>query len=320
MAVYDDGLIESLGQRAKTIRKHVVKMVFEAGSGHPGGSLSAVDILTVLYFHKFLDKACKKGEREPIINHDPKNPGWEDRDRFILSKGHAAPALYAVLAEAGYFERKVLMAFLKDKNNEMYENVKKEKVFGIDLLMKLRKLGFPLQGHPDMNKTPGVEASTGSEGQGLSIGCGQALAAKLDRKLYHIFVMIGDGEMDCGQIWETAMSASHFKLDNLIAIIDRNKLQLDGPTEQIMSLEPISDKWQAFGWHVIEIDGHNFKEILNALDAAKEVKGKPTIIIAHTVKGKGVSFMEGAVGFHGKAPNEDQFKQAMKELEGGSDA
>ena len=167
-----------------------------------------------------------------------------------------------------------------------------------------------------MNKTPGVEASTGSEGQGLSIGIGQSLAAKLDRKLYHIFVMIGDGEMDCGQIWEAAMSASHYKLDNLIAIIDRNKLQLDGPTEQIMSLEPISDKWQAFGWHVIEIDGHNFKEILTALDSAKEVKGKPTLIIAHTLKGKGVSFMEGAVGFHGKAPNKEQFKQAMKELEG----
>ncbi len=320
MAVYDDELIESLEQKAKNIRKHVVKMIYNAGSGHPGGSLSAVDILTALYFHKLLDKACKKGEREPIMNYDPKNPEWEDRDRFILSKGHAAPALYAVLAEAGYFGKKVLLAFLKDKNNEMYENVKKDNVFGLDLLMNLRKLGFPLQGHPDMNKTPGIEASTGSEGQGLSIGSGQALAAKLDRKLYHIFVMIGDGEMDCGQIWEAAMSASHFKLDNLIAIIDRNKLQLDGPTEQIMSLEPIPDKWQAFGWQVMEIDGHNFKEILTALDAAKEVKGKPSLIVAHTVKGKGVSFMEGAVGFHGKAPDREQYKQAMKELGGDEDA
>jgi transketolase len=320
MAVYDDDLIDSLDKKANIIRKHVISMVYEAGSGHPGGSLSAVDILTALYFHKTLDKACKKNEREPIMNHDPANPQWEDRDRFILSKGHAAPALYSVLAEAGYFKRKVLLDFLKDKNEEMHERTKKEKVYGVDILMSLRKLGYPLQGHPDMNKTPGVEASTGSEGQGLSIGAGQAMAAKLDRKLYHIFVMIGDGEMDCGQIWEAAMSASHFKLDNLIAIIDRNKLQLDGPTEQIMSLEPIPDKWQAFGWHVIEIDGHNFKEILTALDTAKEVKGKPTVIVAHTVKGKGVSFMEGAVGFHGKAPDKEQYEQAMKELEGDGNA
>lgn len=320
MVVYDEDLIESLRQKAGTIRKHVVKMVYKAGSGHPGGSLSAVDILTALYFHKLLDKACKKGEREPIMNHDPTKPQWQERDRFILSKGHAAPTLYAVLSETGYFERKVLLAFLKDKNDEMYERIRKEKIFGRDLLMNLRRLGYPLQGHPDMNKTPGVEASTGSEGQGLSIGCGQALAAKLDRKLYHIFVMIGDGEMDCGQIWEAAMSASHFKLDNLIAILDRNKLQLDGPTEQIMSLEPISDKWRAFGWHVIEIDGHSFKEILTALDEAKQVRGKPTVIVAHTVKGKGVSFMEGAVGFHGKPPDEEQFKQAMKELGDESDA
>jgi transketolase len=317
MAVYDDELINSLEKKANTIRKHVITMVYKAGSGHPGGSLSAVDILTTLYFHKFLDKACKNNEREPIMNHDPANPKWEDRDRFILSKGHAAPALYAALAEVGYFKKKVLLDFLKERNEEMHERTKNEKIYGVDILMNLRKLGYPLQGHPDMNKTPGVEASTGSEGQGLSIGAGQAMAAKLDRKLYHIFVMIGDGEMDCGQIWEAAMSASHFKLDNLIAILDRNNLQLDGPTEQIMSLEPIPDKWQAFGWQVIEIDGHNFKEILNALDTAKEVKGKPTLIVAHTVKGKGVSFMEGAVGFHGKAPDEEQYKQAMKELEGG---
>ncbi|UCG70229.1 MAG: transketolase [Thermoplasmata archaeon] len=316
MVVYSDELIESLEKKAKTIRMHVVKMVFKAGSGHPGGSLSAVDVLTALYFHKLLDKECINGEREPIMNYEPKDPNWEDRDRFILSKGHGAPALYSVLAEAGYFEKKALLDFLKNKNNEMYENVKKSKLYGVDLLMSLRKLGFPLQGHPDMNKTPGIEASTGSEGQGLSIGCGQALAAKLDRKLYHIFVMLGDGELDCGQTWEAAMSASHFKLDNLIAILDRNKLQLDGPTEQIMSLEPIPDKWQAFGWHVIEIDGHNFKEILTALDQAKEIKGKPTLVIAHTIKGKGVSFMEGAVGFHGKAPDEEQYKQALKELGG----
>ncbi|UCF07220.1 MAG: transketolase [Thermoplasmata archaeon] len=320
MTVYDEEIIQLLEQKANVIRKHVVRMIHEAGSGHPGGSLSAVDILTALYFHKAVDKTVKKGEREPIMNYDPSNPRWEDRDRFILSKGHAAPALYAVLAEAGYFDRKPLLAFLNEKNGEMYDRVKQEKVFKTNLLMTVRKLGYPLQGHPDMNKTPGVEASTGSEGQGLSIGVGQALAAKLDRKLYHIFVMIGDGELDCGQIWEAAMSAAHFKLDNLIAIIDRNKLQLDGPTEQIMSLEPIPDKWQSFGWHVIEIDGHNFKEILSALDTAKDVKGKPTIIVAHTVKGKGVSFMEGAVHFHGKAPDDEQFKQAMDELESDSNA
>jgi transketolase len=316
MVVYDDELIEKLEQRARNIRQHVIKMIYKAGSGHPGGSLSATDVLTVLYFHKSCEKECNHEERDPIFNHDPNDPQWADRDRFILSKGHAAPALYAALAENGYFNKRPLLKFLKEKNNGLYEKMKNEKNFGVDLLMDLRKLGYPLQGHPDMNKTPGVEASTGSEGQGLSIGCGQALAAKLDRKLYHIFVMLGDGEMNCGQTWEAAMSASHFKLDNLIGILDRNNLQLDGPTEQIMSIEPISDKWQAFGWHVIEIDGHNFKEILTALDTAKEVKGKPTLIIAHTVKGKGVSFMEGAVGFHGKAPNKEQYEQAMKELEG----
>jgi transketolase len=314
MAVYDDEIIKMLEQKANIIRTHVLNMIHEAGSGHPGGSLSAVDILTTLYFHKIYDKSVKKGEREPLMSHDPGKPQWEDRDRFILSKGHAAPALYAVLAEAGYLDKKPLLAFLKTKNKEMHDRIKDEKIFGTDLLFYLRKLGYPLQGHPDMNKTPGVEASTGSEGQGLSIGAGQALAAKLDRKLYHIFVMVGDGEMDCGQLWEAAMSAAHFKLDNLIAILDRNKLQLDGPTEQIMSLEPIPDKWQAFGWNVIEIDGHNIKEILSALDTAKEVKGKPTVIVAHTVKGKGVSFMEGAVGFHGKAPDDDQCKQALDEL------
>jgi transketolase len=188
--------------------------------------------------------------------------------------------------------------------------------FPVDELLTLRKIGSRLQGHPDMRKLPGIEASTGSEGQGLSVGIGMALAAKLNRKLYRIYVMIGDGENDCGQIWEAAMSASHFKVDNLTAILDRNNLQLDGQTEQIMSIEPVTDKWKAFGWHVIEINGHNFKEILSAFDSAKQIKGKPTIIIAHTIKGKGVSFMEGAVGFHGKAPDEEQYKQAMTDLGG----
>lgn len=280
MAVYDEKHIKKLEAKANKLRIHIIRMIYEAGSGHPGGSLSAIDILTALYFH--------------VMNHNPKNPRWEDRDRFILSKGHAAPALYASLAESGYFP--------------------------VEELLSLRKIESRLQGHPDMKKTPGVETSTGSEGQGLSIGCGVALAAKLDRKLHRIFVMIGDGELDCGQIWEAAMAAAHYKLDNLIAILDRNKMQLDGPTEQIMSLEPIADKWKAFGWHVLEIDGHNFKEILTALDEANEVKGKPTIIIAHTIKGKGVSFMEGAVGFHGKAPDRKEFHQAMKELGGEFDA
>lgn len=268
-------LIKDLEEKASVIRRHVLRMIYEAGSGHPGGSLSATDIFTVLYFH--------------VLNIDPEKPDWEDRDRFLLSKGHAAPALYAALAERGFFP--------------------------IEELKTLRKLGSRLQGHPDMRKTPGVEASTGSEGQGLSIGVGMALAAKLDRKLHRIYVMLGDGEMDCGQTWEAAMSATHYNLDNLTAIADRNKLQLDGPTHNIMNIEPLADKWKAFGWHVIEINGHNFREIIDSIEKSKDVKGRPTIIIAHTVKGKGVSFMEGAVGYHGKAPNKEQFEVAMKELE-----
>jgi transketolase len=269
-------LIKELENKAGELRRHVIRIIYEAGSGHPGGSLSATDVITVLYFH--------------VLNVNPEEPDWEDRDRFLLSKGHAAPALYAALAERGFFP--------------------------IEELKTLRKMGSRLQGHPDMRKTPGVEASTGSEGQGLSIGVGMALAAKLDRKLHRIYVMLGDGEMDCGQTWEAAMSATHHNLDNLTAIIDRNKLQLDGPTHTIMNIEPLADKWKAFGWFVIEINGHNFKEIIDSINNAKEVKGRPTVIIAHTVKGKGVSFMEGAVGFHGKAPNKEQFEVAMKELEG----
>lgn len=276
--VYSDEMLKELEGRARNLRKHILRMIFNAQSGHPGGSLSAIDVMTALYFN--------------VMNHRPAEPKWEDRDRFVLSKGHAAPALYACLAEAGYFP--------------------------IDWLCTLRQIGSKLQGHPDMRKTPGVEASTGSEGQGLSMGIGMALAAKLDRKQHRIYVMLGDGELDCGQIWEAAMSASFFKVDNLVAIVDRNKLQLDGPTEQIMSIEPLPDKWKAFGWHVIEINGHDFKEILKAFEEAKGIKGKPTVIIAHTVKGKGVSFMEGAVGFHGKAPNKEQYDQAMREL-GGDD-
>mgnify|MGYP001765744063 FL=1 len=276
MEVYDGEFIKELESIARKVRLHSIKMIYEAGSGHPGGSLSSADILTALYFH--------------IMKHDPKKPDWADRDRFVLSKGHGAPALYAVLAEAGYFE--------------------------VEELCTLRKMGSRLQGHPCMGKTPGIEMSTGSLGHGLAAGNGMALAARLDRKLYRIFVLLGDGEMDVGETWEAAMLASHYKLDNVTAYVDRNRLQLDGPTEKIMSIEPLADKWKAFGWHVIEINGHAMKEIIQATNEAKGVKGRPTVIICHTIKGKGVSYMEGNLHFHGKAPSESEYKQALKELGG----
>ncbi len=274
MTVYKDEILEKLEINANKVRQYILEMVYTAGSGHPGGSLSAADIITALYFH--------------IMKHDPKNPQWKERDRFILSKGHAAPALYAALALSGYFP--------------------------VEELSTLRKLGSRLQGHPDMRKTPGVEISTGSLGQGISCAIGFALAGKLDRKQYYVYTLIGDGESDEGEVWEAAMCAAHYKLDNLIAFLDRNKLQIDGNTEQVMSIEPVASKWNAFGWHVIEINGHNMREILASVDAAKEVKGRPKMIIAHTIKGKGVSFMEGAVAFHGKAPNKAEYEQGMKEL------
>ncbi|MBA3046637.1 MAG: transketolase [Candidatus Thermoplasmatota archaeon] len=266
--------IVEMDEIARKVRRHIIQMIYEAGSGHPGGSLSAADVIVSLYFG--------------MMNHKPEDPKWPDRDRFVLSKGHAAPALYGCLAESGYFP--------------------------IEELKTFRRIGSRLQGHPDMRKTPGVEASTGSEGQGLSMGLGMALAGKLDRKPYTVYVMVGDGENDCGQIWEAAMAASFFKTDNLIAIIDRNMLQLDGPTHKVMSIEPLADKWRAFGWNVLEANGHNIGELLDALNKAKQTKGMPSIIIAHTIKGKGVSFMEGAVGFHGKVPSEEQYKKAMIEL------
>ncbi len=293
--------IKELEDIARETRKWVIKMTHAAGSGHPGGSLSAVDVITVLYFH--------------VMNYKPDDPLWPDRDRFVLSKGHAAPALYATLAQAGYFEEKVILDYLKEKNPNMHDFLKKEQIFGMDLLMKLRKLGFPLQGHPDVKSTPGIEASTGSEGQGLSMGIGMALGARLDRKFSRIYVMVGDGELDCGQTWEAAMAATHFKVDNLTVFVDANGLQLDGPTREIMGTEPIGFKWKSFGWHVIEIDGHNMKEIIQAVDEAKKIEGKPSVIIARTIKGKGVSYMEGAVGFHGKAPTDAEYELAMKELE-----
>lgn len=263
-----------LEEMAKRLRRHVITMTATAGSGHPGGSLSAADIVACLYFK--------------VMRHDPANPKWADRDRFILSKGHAAPILYAALAESGYFP--------------------------VEELKTLRKLGSRLQGHTDMTLTPGVEMSAGSLGQGLSFGIGVALAGRLDGRDYHVYVMLGDGECDEGQVWEAAMFAAHHKVDNLTAIVDHNGLQLDGTCCEIMNLEPLANKWRAFNWQVIEIDGHNISQILDALQEARQVKEKPTVIIAYTIKGKGVSFMENNVDFHGKAPSPAETEQALKEL------
>jgi transketolase len=260
---------------AKKLRRHVITMIAKAGRGHPGGSLSAADIVTTLYFK--------------ALHHDPKNPHWPDRDRFVLSKGHAAPILYAALAECSYFP--------------------------VSELATLRKLGSRLQGHTDMRLTPGVEMSSGSLGQGLSFGIGIALAGKMDTRNYHVYVLLGDGECDEGQVWEAAMFAAHHNVDNLTAIVDHNMLQLDGRCCDIMGLEPLADKWKSFNWHVLEIDGHDISQILPALDKAKATKGKPTVIIANTIKGKGVSFMENNVEFHGKAPNAQETETALKELE-----
>ncbi len=268
---------EELEGIARKVRIHIVKSTHEAGSGHPGGSLSSADILTALYFE--------------IMDHRPDEPKWDDRDRFVLSKGHAAPALYGALAEAGYFPD--------------------------DKLMTLRKLESDLQGHPDMRKTVGVDASTGSLGQGLSIACGMALAAKIDRDAFYVYAICGDGEIQSGQIWEAAMFASHHKLDNLIVFLDRNQLQIDGSTEDVISIEPLVSKWKSFGWHVQEIDGHDMEEIVDAVNEAKEKDGKPSMIIAHTVKGKGITFMEGSLAFHGKAANDEQLEIALEELGGG---
>ena len=266
--------IKSLEERAKVIRRHVIRMLAKAGSGHPGSSLSTVDLLVALFYNK--------------LKHNPQQPAWPDRDRFVLSKGHGCPALYAVLAEKGYF--------------------------GIDKLDTLRQFGSILQGHPCMKTTPGIEISGGSLGQGLSVGLGIALAAKLDKKDYRTYVMLGDGELAEGQVWEAAMAASHYKADNLCAIIDQNGLQIDGFIHEIMSSYPIPDKWRGFGWHVIEINGHDYKAISSAYDEAETVKGKPTVIVAKTIKGKGVSFMENQVDWHGKAPSKDEAERALAEL------
>ena len=274
MEKHSDLLVNELCQKAKKFRREILIMTTQAGSGHPGGSLSAIDVITALYFHH--------------MRLDPKNPRWKDRDRFILSKGHSCPALYAVLAEIGFFPKEALST--------------------------LRKLGSILQGHPDMNATPGVEMSTGSLGQGLSVACGMCLAGKLDSKDYRVYCMLGDGEIEEGSVWEAAMAASHYKLDNLVAILDRNELQIDGSTECIMGLEPLPEKWKAFGWNTIVIDGHNMQQILNSLDLASNVKGKPTMIIAKTTKGKGVSFMENKLEYHGQALTEEELALALEEL------
>ncbi len=263
---------------ANQIRQGIIKSVHAAGSGHPGGSLSAVELLTVLYFHK--------------MNIDPNDPDKPDRDKFVLSKGHAAPVLYSTLAERGYFEK--------------------------DELLNLRKMGAILQGHPDMKRIPGVEMSTGSLGQGFSTSIGMALANKLDNKEGKIYVLLGDGELQEGLIWEAAMSAGHYQLDNLVAILDFNGLQIDGSNDEVMTVTPVKDKWESFGWQVIEIDGHDYDEIINAFDTAGKA-GQPTMVIARTIKGKGVSFMEGHAGWHGKAPNDEEMKMALADLGGDAD-
>jgi len=269
---------EELKKIAKEIRKDVLKMLAEAGSGHTSGSLSCVDIIAALYYYK--------------LQHDPKNAKWADRDRFILSKGHTCPALYAVLSRRGFFPSAELM--------------------------NLRKRGSILQGHASLS-TPGCEASTGSLGQGLSIANGIALAARLDKRDYRVYCLIGDGEQDEGQIWEAAMTSAHYKIDNLCLIVDYNRQQIDGWTSDVMNLEPIKDKWAAFGWNVIEIDGHDFKQLMDAYDKAEIVKGKPSVIIAHTVKGKGVSFIEkNSVAYHGTAIKKADLDKAIKEIEEGN--
>ncbi len=268
--------LTDLKRKANRLRIDIVKMIGAAGSGHPGGSLSEVELLLALYFK--------------VLRHDPRNPDWPDRDRFILSKGHGCPALYAVLAEAGYIDPSVLGT--------------------------LRKMGSPLQGHPDKRFLPILEANTGSLGQGISVGIGMAIAAKLDKKDWHTFVMVGDGEIQEGQNWEAAMFAPFHKLENLTLIIDYNHQQLDGFTKDILDVSPLGEKFAAFGWRAVEIDGHDLQQVIRALEEARAGKdGRPTCIVANTIKGKGVSFMENNPEWHGVAPKPDQVTAAVAELE-----
>ena len=269
--------ITELDAIARRLRLDSIKMIAAANSGHPGGSLSAADIVTALYFGS-------------VLKHDPKRPDWPDRDRFILSKGHGVPVLYAALAERGYFPTSELKT--------------------------LRQVDSRLQGHPVQGLTPGIEASTGSLGQGLSIGIGHAIAGRLDGKHYRTYVLLGDGECQEGQVWEAVMTAGNYELDTLIAIVDNNRYQLDGPVEEINSIQPLADKFRAFKWHTLEVDGHDIGAVLDALHQARAHEGRPTCIIAHTVKGKGVTFMENNNEFHGKAPNADQLAVALAQLDG----
>jgi transketolase len=267
--------IRELRDRARRMRIDILKMLHGCGSGHTGGSLSAADIMTALYFYK--------------MRYDPQRPGWDGRDHFILSKGHAAPVLYTTLAHAGFLETAELCT--------------------------LRKIGSRLQGHPDSKSLPGVEISTGSLGQGLSVACGIALARKLDKLPNRVYALLGDGELQEGQIWEAAMTAAHYKLDNLCALVDNNGLQIDGPVAKVMGVEPIADKWRAFGWDVQDIDGHDMAQLTAALDKAETVKGRPTAVVCRTVKGKGSKCFEGKVEFHGTTPSKEELETALKELD-----
>lgn len=267
--------IKELSIAATKVRKHIIEGVYNAKSGHPGGSMSITDVLVTLYFE--------------CMNIDPKNPDNPNRDRFVLSKGHCAPALYGTLAERGFFDPSEIC--------------------------NLRKLGHFLQGHPDMKSIPGVDMSTGSLGQGVSSANGMALVAKLDNKDYRVYTATGDGELEEGQVWEAAMFAAHYKLDNLTLFVDNNGLQIDGDVKEVMNPMPIGEKYAAFGWHVIEIDGHDYNAVKNAVEEAKTVKGKPTCVVCKTVKGKGVSFMENVAGWHGVAPKTDEYEAAMAELD-----
>jgi transketolase len=266
--------IDALKEKARILRIEILRMLTTAGSGHTGGSLSAADIVAALYFYK--------------MRHNPGDPKWNGRDRFILSKGHAAPVLYAALALSGYFDKA--------------------------LLKTLRRLGSPLQGHPCSKVLPGVEISTGSLGQGLSIANGIAMGLRMDASDSRVYCLLGDGEIQEGQVWEAAMTASHYRLDNLCGIIDNNGLQIDGQCCDVMHIEPIVKKWEAFGWHVLDINGHDMGAIVDALNRAEKLKGKPTMIVARTIKGKGVSFFEGKVEYHGMAPSHEELETALTEL------
>ncbi|CQB51995.1 Thiamin diphosphate-binding fold [Syntrophomonas zehnderi OL-4] len=274
MREINEQAIQLVAEKAQVIRQDIIKMLGEAGSGHTGGSLSAADIVACLYFWE--------------MHIDPARPQWEERDRFVLSKGHAAPVLYAALAEKGFFPKAELA--------------------------RLRKIGSPLQGHPDMRKVSGVEASTGSLGQGISWATGMALAARIDSRDYRVYTLLGDGELEEGLVWEAVMAAGHQRLDQLVAIVDYNGLQIDGPLGEVLSPEPIADKFRAFNWQTLEINGHDYREIMQALSSARQTKGRPTAIVARTIKGRGCSFMENRAEWHGVAPNREQVEEALSEL------